>query len=78
MENTKDGIPQWLQSDVLAVVNGIVREVYEVRKWYSFNGGSRIAFEGQPTNDLIQSQKGKRLPNIYMQKGAANPLMHKN
>ena len=62
---------------VLAVVNGIVREVYEVNRWYLFNGGPRIAFDGQPTNDLIQSLKDKRLPNTYMQKGAANPFMYK-
>lgn len=62
---------------VLAVVNGIVREVYEVSKWYLFDGGPRIAFDGQPTNNPIQSLKGKRLPNIYMQKGAANPFMYK-
>lgn len=62
---------------VLAVVNGIVREVYEVRGWRSVDGGPRIAFDGQPTNDPIQSLKGKRLPNIYIQKGAANPFMYK-
>ncbi len=65
---------------VLAVVDGIVREVYEVNKdngWYQFNS-DRIAFHGKPTNDAIVSMvKTKRMPDYYRKRGAANPFMYK-
>ena len=65
---------------VLAVVNGIVREVYEVDKdngWYQFSS-DRIAFHGKPTNDAIASVvKNKRIPDYYKKRGAANPFMYK-
>ena len=65
---------------VLAVVNGIVREVYEVYKdngWYQFSS-DRIAFHGKPTNDAIASMlKNKQIPNYYKKRGAANPFMYK-
>lgn len=63
---------------VLGVIDGIVREVYEVDKWYddlTLNG--RIAFEGKPTLDPISSLKNKRIPPRYRQKGALNPFMYK-
>lgn len=62
---------------VLSVVYGIVREVYKVSIWYTLPTG-RIAFEGEPTTDSIASKvKGKRIPDKYKQKGAANPFMYK-
>ena len=61
---------------VLAVVNGIVQEVYEVDKWYQYND-KRIAFEGHPTSAPISSLKGSRIPDYYSQKGAANPFIYK-
>lgn len=60
---------------VLAVVQGIVREVYEVNSWNPY--GDRIAFTGTPTSDSIASLKGKRIPEKYRQKGAANPFIYK-
>lgn len=64
---------------VVAVINGIVREVYEVDHWYVFNPSvnNRIAFDGKETKDSISSLKGKRIPSYYRQKGQANPFMYK-
>ena len=59
---------------VLAVVYGIVREVYEAKEWYQV--GDRIAFRGEPTTALA-SLKGKRIPAKYRAKGAAYPFLYK-
>ena len=62
---------------VLAVVNGIVREVYEVNRWYQYNQ-DRIAFEGVISNQQsMVALKGKLIPRIYRQKGNANPFLYK-
>ena len=61
---------------VLSVVNGIVREVYKVDKWYQYDN-DRIAFEGEPTSDPISSLKKHRLPEKYRQKGASYPFLYK-
>ena len=64
---------------VLAVIYGVVREVYEVKSWYVYNpqANQRIAFDGKPTNDPISELKGKRIPACYRKKGQANPFMYK-
>lgn len=59
---------------VLAVVYGIVREVYEAENWFQM--GDRIAFRGEPTTALA-SLKGKRIPAKYRTKGNANPFLYK-
>jgi len=61
---------------VLSTVYGIVREVYEVNKWYPVEDG-RIAFDGQPATGTIAALKGKRIPEIYRQKGMARPFLYK-
>lgn len=62
---------------VLAVINGIVREVYEVEKWYQYNQ-DRIAFEGIVSNQQSMiTLKGKLIPGVYRQKGNANPFLYK-
>lgn len=61
---------------VLAVVYGIVREVFEVDKWYKLSSG-RIAFEGHPSHGPITYVKGQRIPAIYRTKGASNPFLYK-
>lgn len=61
---------------VLAVVDGIVREVYKVTEWYQHSPG-RIAFNGHPTTDPISSVKNHRIPPIYRQKGMAAPFLYK-
>ena len=63
---------------VLSVVYGIVREVYEVSKWYRCQDSNRIAFEGEPTKHAeLQGLKGKRIPEQYRQKGSSNPFLYK-
>ena len=64
---------------VLAVVQGIVREVYDVSEWHtSAAEAPRIEFTGKPTTNADMRQLvGKRLPATYTQKGAANPFMYK-
>lgn len=59
---------------VLAVVYGIVREIYEAKEWYQM--GDRIAFTGEPTTALA-SLKGKRIPAKYRTKGNAYPFLYK-
>lgn len=61
---------------VLSVINGIVKEVYEVDHWYK--DGDRIAFEGKETKDAISSLKGTIIPAKYRQKGMASPFLYKN
>jgi hypothetical protein len=62
---------------VLAVVDGIVREVFKVKEWYQYSN-DRIGFRGEPTNDSISSLvKNKRIPDCYKKRGAANPFMYK-
>ena len=61
---------------VLSVVNGIVREVYKVERWYQATP-ERIAFEGSPTADPISSLKNKRIPAKYRSKGLAYPFIYK-
>ena len=61
---------------VLAVVNGIVCEVYKVKRWYQYNK-ERIAFEGEPTTDSMSSLKRMRIPDKYRKKGLANPFLYK-
>ena len=61
---------------VLSTVYGIVREVYEVERWYPVEGG-RIAFIGHPATGTIAALKGKRIPEIYRQKGMARPFLYK-
>lgn len=64
---------------VLAVIQGIVREVYEVSEWHtSAAEAPRIEFTGKPTtNANMRRLVGKHLPAAYTQKGAANPFMYK-
>ena len=60
---------------VLSVINGIVKEVYIVDKWYL--DGDRIAFEGRETNDNISSLKETLIPAKYRKKGMASPFLYK-
>ena len=60
---------------VLAVVYGVVREVYEVDKWYSV--GDRIAFEGRSAIGSIATLKNHHIPIKYRTKGSANPFLYK-
>lgn len=61
---------------VFAVINGIVREVYKVKRWFQFNS-DRIAFEGEPVTDQMTRFKNKRIPEKYRKKGSSNPFLYK-
>lgn len=60
---------------VLSVINGLVKEVYEVDEWYSV--GDRIAFNGRVTKDNISMLKGQLLPKKYRKRGMASPFLYK-
>ena len=64
---------------VLSVIRGSVQEVYEVSEWFeSPTESRRIEFTGEKTNNKeMQNLIGHRLPEKYMQRGAANPFMYK-
>lgn len=63
---------------VFAVVDGIVKKVYTDLKWYESNLENRIEFEGVECKDAwIQDIIGKKIPDQYRKKGAANPFMYK-
>lgn len=63
---------------VFSVVNGIVREVYKVDRWFQYTS-CRIAFEGKEAdaNDPMASYKNKLIPAKYRKKGNANPFLYK-
>lgn len=64
---------------VVAAVQGIAKEVFEVEEWYtSEEKAPRIEFIGKPTtNPNMTALKGKRLPATYMKKGLASPFLYK-
>lgn len=61
---------------VFAVINGVVQEVYEVKRWYQYNS-NRIAFEGVPATNHMAAFKKKLIPEKYRIKGVANPFLYK-
>ena len=63
---------------VLAVVNGIVNEVYEAEQWYRAPEiPERCMFDGKPAADNIRKMfVNKRLPKHYMKKGMASPVLY--
>ena len=66
---------------VLSVINGIVKEVYEVEKneWYNSPvEKDRIEFDnkGRIANDQIWRELiGKKIPSCYRKKGMSNPVI---
>lgn len=63
---------------VLAAVDGIVRGVYTELFWYNSIEPNRIEFTGKEcTEDWTKNILGKRIPEQYRKKGAANPFMYK-
>jgi hypothetical protein len=60
---------------VLAVVNGIVKGVYENPEWRAI--GDRWAFTAQAADTAIaEKYLNKRIPRDYSQQGAANPIQY--
>ena len=63
---------------VLAVVDGVVRNVYTQLNWYDSSIKGRIEFEGKEcSEDWTKDILDKKIPAQYRQKGAANPFMYK-
>ena len=63
---------------VFAVVDGIVKKVYTDLKWYESSLENRIEFDGVECKDAwIHEIIGKKIPDQYRKKGAANPFMYK-
>lgn len=64
---------------VFSVIDGIVREVYKVQRWYQYDDTQRIAFDGSPVekDDPMAQYKNKRIPEYYRTKGSANPFQYK-
>ncbi len=62
---------------VLGVINGVVKEIYEVEKWQLADNGVRYEFIGKPAPDEIRDYfVNKRIPEKYSKKGAANPVQY--
>lgn len=58
---------------VAAVVNGVIKKVYEVDNWYYVKERDRYAFNG---HEIKSKYVNKRIPNKYMKKGMASPFYY--
>ena len=70
-ENAKDRC-------VISVINGVVRAVYKVEKWVENESNpERYEFIGKPADkDIEKLFINKRIPAVYVNKGAANPVQY--
>ncbi|MBO5478686.1 MAG: hypothetical protein J6A04_03105 [Clostridia bacterium] len=59
---------------VAAVINGVVKNVYSVNDWYYNENMNRWGFNGTEIEN--SPYKNKRIPNDYMKKGQANPILY--
>lgn len=60
---------------VAAVVNGIIKEVYEISgNWTESDIKGRFEFNGKVINNSIY--KNKRIPDKYRKKGSTNPIQY--
>ena len=63
---------------VFAAVDGIVKNVYTELTWCDSNEANRIEFTGKEClEDWVKDVFGKKIPEHYRKKGAANPFMYK-
>ncbi len=58
---------------VAAVINGVIKKVYEVDNWYYVEERKRYAFNG---HEIESKYTNKRIPDEYMRKGMANPFIY--
>ncbi|MGX2982737.1 LEM-3-like GIY-YIG domain-containing protein [Helicobacter sp. 23-1045] len=62
---------------VLCVMDGIVKEVFEVEKWQESNLKGRYEFNGEVARQEIRELFiNKRIPEHYRTKGMANPVLY--
>lgn len=63
---------------VLGAVDGVVKGVFTELTWYNSIEANRIEFTGKEcTEDWVKNILGKKIPEQYRKKGAANPFMYK-
>lgn len=63
---------------VLGAVDGVVKGVFTELTWYNSIESNRIEFTGKEcTEDWVKNILGKKIPEQYRKKGAANPFMYK-
>ncbi len=61
---------------VFSVTDGIVKEVYEIKKWVKVHEEKRYAFEGTKAPDSVRNRfLNKRIPKKYCKKGMASPVL---
>jgi hypothetical protein len=66
-------------SYVVGAINGIVVGCYRNCKWKKNDSGMRVLFEGEKADDEFSKKYlGKRIPDEFRLKGAANPCMYVN
>jgi len=62
---------------VLAVIGGIVREVFEVFEWHKTSTGDRCEFTGKQAESKIRNIFiNKRIPSKYKKRGQASPVLY--
>lgn len=63
---------------VLSVIDGIVKGVYKVKNWELADNGERYEFfkDDTPDNNIVEHFLNKRIPDKYVQKGMANPILY--
>ncbi len=65
----------------LAVLNGVVKNVYDIEEWHPDHRGrdGRYEFIGkQASDDIRKIFVNKRLPEKYRKKGMASPVLYHN
>ncbi len=59
-----------------SVTEGVVKEVYKINEWYYVEERERYAFNGELAPETIRNRfVGKRIPEYYMKKGMASPVL---
>ncbi len=62
---------------VLAVIDGIVREVFEVYEWHPNEQGDRYEFTGKQADPVVRNNFiNKKVPSKYRKKGQASPVLY--
>lgn len=62
---------------VIGSINGIVVGCYKNCKWSKDESGTRIKFEGEEADkEFCKKYFRKRIPDVFRQKGAANPCTY--
>lgn len=64
---------------VLASLNGVIVDVFEVERWYKIKDeDNRCMFTGRQASEKVRSLfVNKRLPEHYRKTGMANPVLYK-